>query len=390
VRFIVWFLLALLGSSLLGAVQRTAAQAVVATPLAKPAAARKHDPRVIRASGEEPSDEYTQLVTSAVAAFDAGRFEAAHELMARAHRLNPSARTLRGMGLAAFQAQHYALAGLDFERALAEKRQPLTYEQRDEVERLQAETNLQTARYRLNGERPGSVMLIDDEPPMMDGAGFLVLDTGDHELSLRPSGGDERTLTIHAEGGKWWVLDLATLRVTADTSRPNPWASAARLQPTAAPVGAHVVRVAPPSPAARPTRPVEHALISPPESTPLAEPDASDGIRTVILSAAIGGAAIAAGIAIWQWRVRESEVDAWNGETCLDGGHSRRENCGSHERGFESAERWMWVATGATALLAGGAITFAILGGSKGEKSEQETTLRCGASPLAISCRSSF
>jgi tetratricopeptide (TPR) repeat protein len=185
VRFLFWFIAAYTSALVLGALPRAAAQL-------DPAGAQEPD-------AGDPTGAYTQLVTRAVAAFDAERYLEARERMTRAHQLSPSARTLRGMGLAAFQAQHYSLAGIDFERALAESRNPLTDEQRGEIERLQLEASSRTARYRMTGQQPGAVIRIDQEPPVMDLAGFLVLDAGDHTLSTQPAGGDERTMVIHAQ-----------------------------------------------------------------------------------------------------------------------------------------------------------------------------------------------
>jgi tetratricopeptide (TPR) repeat protein len=338
-----------------------------------------------RKGASSQTGAYGELVASAVAAFDAGNYVEARELMMRAHQLRPAARTLRGMGLAALQAKRYAVAGMDFERALAENREALTDEQREEVEHLQAEANALTARYRLTGQVPGAAILIDQEPPLMDAAGFLVLEEGDHTLSLRPAGGDERTMTIHAEGGKWSDLDLGSMRVRGKRD-VNPWLQSATATPAPDPPlprPAQRIATRPPRILAAPA-PAEPAPVV--DATPRSK--SGDGLQIILASAAIGGAAIASGFAIWQWRSRESEVDVWNSRKCLDAGLSRRENCGSHERAYKSAERWTWVAASTALVLTAGAITLFVVGGS--EEAERHATAHCGVGALAISCQGSF
>ncbi|HKU39955.1 MAG TPA: hypothetical protein VJR89_17465, partial [Polyangiales bacterium] len=137
------------------------------------------------AQQRKPAVNYDDLVASGVKAFETGDYTQARALFEHAHRINPNARTLRGMGLAAFQAKHYALAGLDFERALADTRQPLDDAQRDELERLQGAANAATARFRLKGQQPGAVILIDGEPPLIDAGGFVLMDAGTHTIKLQ-------------------------------------------------------------------------------------------------------------------------------------------------------------------------------------------------------------
>jgi hypothetical protein len=362
--------------------------------------------RAPRSAPAEPST-HTQLVNSAIAAFGAGRYVDARELMQRAHQLSPSARTLRGMGLAAFQAKRYALATQDFERALAEQRHPLTAEQREEVERLQAEANALTARFRLVGQVPGAVIRIDGEPPRMDSGGFLVLEAGEHDLSLRPTNGRERTMLITAEPGTWSELDVGAMRVRPDKSRPNPWnddapqpspLAGAGLQPDLEPdpVADAMLRPPPPMAAAAPAgvsppvRPVYTPRRAAFEASATGETQKSggSGVRTAFASAAIAGGAIATGFSIWQWQIREYEVGRWNSAACLAGGNSRRENCGAHERRYENAERLMWITAGAAVVLAGTGITLLVIGG--GEDKVDETAIRCAPGALGMSCGGSF
>jgi len=348
----------------------------------------------VNGKSESPPPGYTALVARGVTAFEAGRYLEARELMFRAHQLYPNARTSRGMGLAAFEAERYALAVIDFERALADSRQPMSDTQREEVERLQAEANASVARFRLTGQLPGAVILVDAEPPVWDAGGFLLVDAGEHALSLQPAGSEPRTLTLLAEGGHWSELDLTTLRIAARQPPPNPWHASAATplasEPEPEPAPPAATAEAPPAPRRTPIAPEPTWRREPVAPVATTEPDAdrSDDLTTVLVASAFGGAAIAAGVSIWQWRLRESEVSSWNSGACLSGGRQRRENCAAHERAYGNAERWSWVAAGAAVALSAGGAALLWLDGEEG--AERDAAARCVPGALALSCRVSF
>jgi tetratricopeptide (TPR) repeat protein len=327
--------------------------------------------------GAQPSaaSGYDELVARGVSAFEAGRYTEARELLQRAHLLYPNARTLRGMGLAAFEAEDYAQAGQDFERALAETQNPLDDAQRAELERLQAEADARTARFRLIGQLPGSVLRVDGDPPLMDLAGFLLMDAGTHTVSLQLAGGEERTLALQAEGGQWSDLDLSAAR---GPESKNPWVLVAGSAPV------------PPKAAAQPqlTAAVPAAPeAAPPEPVAAEAPESDRGFHDALVPALFGGAAIAAGFAIWQWAERESAVDDWNSDACLDDGGTRAENCAGHKSAYESAQTWAWVAGGTALALSAAAVTLLLI--EPGDRT-RETAARCDAGVLALDCRVRF
>jgi hypothetical protein len=332
------------------------------------AAAQKHAPT-----------SYDGLVAAGVSAFDAGHYAEARELLQRAHLLNPNARTLRGMGLAAFEAKHYAQAGQDFERALAETQKPLDAHQRQELERLQAEADARTSRFRLIGQLPGSVISIDGQPPLIDLGGFVLMDAGAHTVTLQLAGGEERSLKLQAEGGQWSDLDLGAAQQNESS---NPWVLVTPA-PVAAPAQpAPVVAEAPVAP--KPA-PLELAPLEQPSAPETSAQD--DTLRDTLVPALFGGAAIAAGFAIWQWAERESAVDDWNSESCLQGGGTREDNCAGHKSAYESAQTWAWVA-GSTALaLTAGALTLLLT--APGDE-PRDSGARCSAGALALQCSVRF
>ncbi len=83
--------------------------------------------------GSDPDAEYNRTIERAVERFRERDFERARKLFAAAHDLNPSARTLRGLGLTDFESGRYARAIRELEAALADKRKPLDPQQRGEV-----------------------------------------------------------------------------------------------------------------------------------------------------------------------------------------------------------------------------------------------------------------
>jgi hypothetical protein len=78
--------------------------------------------------------EYQELINYALEEYDRGSWEESAALFHRAHELQPSARTLRGLGLATYEARRYAESVRHLRAALADKRRPLTDKQHDEVQ----------------------------------------------------------------------------------------------------------------------------------------------------------------------------------------------------------------------------------------------------------------
>ena len=78
--------------------------------------------------------EYNRAVEQAVERFRARDFASARELFERAHSLNPSARTLRSLGLTDFESGRYTIAIRELQAALTDERRPLDPQQRAEVQ----------------------------------------------------------------------------------------------------------------------------------------------------------------------------------------------------------------------------------------------------------------
>jgi hypothetical protein len=315
------------------------------------------------AQSEPPSDAdatYSKLVADAVTAFDAGRFRESRELLARAHQLRPNARTLRGMGLAAFEEGRYAIAVVALDGALQETRQPMSPEQRAECVQLRAQANALTGRIAVRGLPSDAKLTIDGEAPVWAPDGALLVDQGSHTLTLEQPRGGARSWTLTAIGGHRSEFVLGSVDQAfaqrGDSEVPPLLAAEA-----AAPAATNDQQS---------------------DSTPT-------GISNGVAYAALAGAAVTAGLAVWQWTERESEVEAWNSENCLRGGRTRRANCGDHEDAYQRAQTWSWVAAGATIALSAGAITLLLMNQGEAERPRAALPV-CVPGAGGFACRMAF
>lgn len=310
----------------------------------------------------EVSPEYSQLVAQAVSEFDAGRFLESRALLQRAHELSPNARTLRGMGLAAFEAGRHALAVGDLQRALAEHRQPLSEPQREEARLLLIEADAATARYRLLDRPWGAALEVDGEPAVIDQQGFLVVDPGQHTLVVRAGEAEPYSHAIEAAAGQHTAISL----------RPDP-------KPTPDP------ELPPAFAEAPPVLPATVALQSSPP-----EPAETSGlsVQRTFAYAAFAGAAIAGGLTVWQWMERESAVDAWNEDACLERGRTRQANCSQHQQAYEQAETLAWAMGITTVALSAGGVTLLLLEPDSTEARPESA--RCALGISAVQCRVMF
>lgn len=155
-------------------------------------------------------DPVAELLADAVAEYDAARYLEAQALFQRAHELSPSARALRGIGMASFEAGQYVTALRALRAALAERERPLTDAQRRHVVSLIARTEVFVARLVVEAHPPDAPIRVDGEIPAREEDGSILLDPGEHlvtvlgpegqseRLSVPLVGGTTRTLTVHA------------------------------------------------------------------------------------------------------------------------------------------------------------------------------------------------
>lgn len=150
-----------------------------------PAAAQPKDIAPEAAPTDNP--EYDRLLKEALNEFQLGNWTEARSLFERAHEIKPSARTLRAIGLAAFEEKSYAAAAAYLTAALSDQRRPLTDEQRAEAEYALKRSLDYVAQYELDVLPEDARVRVDQrEPIMLDGK--LLLDPGKYQLEVTADG----------------------------------------------------------------------------------------------------------------------------------------------------------------------------------------------------------
>jgi hypothetical protein len=169
---------------------------------------------------QEVQTEYQQLAKRAIDERDAGHFAEARRLFERAHALWPSARTLRTLGMTAFDLDMYPEALRELQAALDDPRRALEPKQREQVAALIDRTRARVGIFSLTLTPAAAQLTVDGKPA--DATEKLVLTLGDHELVARAPGHEElrRTLGVRARQDE-------SLTLTLKPSPPPPSAAAA-------------------------------------------------------------------------------------------------------------------------------------------------------------------
>lgn len=161
-----------------------------------------------RLSAQSPeTPEYADTIKKALLEYNEGRWNEARALFERAHRIRPSARTLRGMGNAAYKARDYASALMYLKQALDDNREPLTEEQRNKTIKIiaQAETFVGRFKVRLI---PGKTTITVNGYPAQLQEGELLLNAGEQDVIARAEGYANKRLHVSVRGGKNGELEF--------------------------------------------------------------------------------------------------------------------------------------------------------------------------------------
>jgi hypothetical protein len=172
-------------------------------PLMAAASARADDPKA-----EEST--YDMLVKKGIAEYDRGNWLEAKVYFGRAHALHPNARTLRSLGMTAYELRSYVEASKYFREALASTQRPLTDSMRVQVEDTLRQAQSFIGTVRLTLEPANAELLVDGQAPERDAQGRLLLDAGEHELTASADGCDDETRKLNAQAGsnpdETWTL----------------------------------------------------------------------------------------------------------------------------------------------------------------------------------------
>jgi hypothetical protein len=185
------------------------------------------------ASGEDA--EYRSVVEEALQEYNRGNWEEAAALFERAHRLNPSARTLRGMGLTAYEARRYVDAIRHLADALSETRRPLTQAQREEVSSTLDRARRFVAHLRLKVGPSEARVTINGRPAEPDSKGDVATDPGLLDVEITADGYESalRRVRLTAGGQEELTVQLSRSRPEAPAA-PQVTATAPASAPPAA------------------------------------------------------------------------------------------------------------------------------------------------------------
>jgi hypothetical protein len=160
------------------------------------------------AAAESP--EFKRTIESALEEYRLGHFEEARTLFARAHAIEPSARTERGLGMVEFELRHYVAALQHLEAALASKVKALTDEQRLSVDDLRTRAKQFVAQYNLQiePEDRGVILELDGRRVALDEARHVTLEAGEHTLRIGAPNTETRELHVDVKGGEQQTLRI--------------------------------------------------------------------------------------------------------------------------------------------------------------------------------------
>lgn len=157
---------------------------------------------VSTAAAQAPSADYRRVIARAVEEFDTGHWPEARALFEQAHDLYPNARTLRGVGMCAFEMREYDQAVRALLYALAEPRRALTAEQRAETEALIERAMSFIGRYSVTLEPSDAQITVDDAVVSLSSRLELFVPVGSHEIVVRAAGHQTLRRRIDVHGGE--------------------------------------------------------------------------------------------------------------------------------------------------------------------------------------------
>jgi hypothetical protein len=293
-----------------------------------------------RAADASETAQYRSLLADAVSEYEARRFDEARALFRRANDLSPNARTLRGIGMASFELRDYVEAYRALLASLAEKRKPLTPDQRRQIEGLLEKTRAFTAHFAIRPIPADATVRVDGDVPLVEADGRVTLGLGRHTIAVDAAGRVPELREIHVFGGENRDLDF-------------------RLRLVEQPMAAS-------------TPPIDVRPVAPP-ATPPVDTGVSNNIWWFAGAGTMAVGAVITGIL---WHSREQEIS-----TCL----GRTPNCLNLDT-LTSQRSWT---RGATIGLAAGALGLGIAGAvlwSRSGPPEKAGNLACAPAGQMMYC----
>jgi hypothetical protein len=168
---------------------------------------------VARAAAEPapaPLDEvsYRELIRKALREYELGHFAESNQYFRDAHTLQPTARTLRGLGLTAYAVRDYVQALEQFESALANTNRPLAGSLRESVRQLQAQAERFVATLEVSLDPESAQLAVDERPAQRGTDGRIRVNPGQHDLTATSAGRETVTRRIWVRSGERVVIQL--------------------------------------------------------------------------------------------------------------------------------------------------------------------------------------
>jgi tetratricopeptide (TPR) repeat protein len=173
---------------------------VVVVALCSSAAAQSEGEPAAQAEGEG-GRSYEIAIRDGLEEYRRGNWEEARALFKHAHKLQPSARTLRGLGMACFEAKRYVEAIDALKAALEDKRKPLTGELRDKARRILERAERYVGRVDLEVEPRSARVAVDGFERRIVG-GSIYVDPGQRELRVSADGYRIEVRSVAVDSGE--------------------------------------------------------------------------------------------------------------------------------------------------------------------------------------------
>ena len=163
-------------------------------------------------SAQEPPDGYLETIEIAVEAFGQGRWAAARAAFERAHAIYPNARTLRGIGMCAFELEQYSDAVRYLRWSLSEDRRALSGGLRSETEELLGRANVSVGYFRVVSDPDEAEFRVDGQVVPRSSSGEVMLSVGERTIRVSAPGYETLTRQIRVVGGEQETLSLSLRR----------------------------------------------------------------------------------------------------------------------------------------------------------------------------------
>lgn len=154
----------------------------------------------------QPNGNYRELVRKALVAFDAKHWDEARALFQAAHQLEPNARTLRGLGMVAFEMEDFVGAYRLLRQSLGDSRRALDGSLREQTEALLKRTRLLIGRLRVSVTPEEAALKLDGESIQADEDVWLNI--GLHVLIAEAQGFEQKKLSLDVRNGDDQQLDI--------------------------------------------------------------------------------------------------------------------------------------------------------------------------------------